>query len=144
MLHLVKRALSSFRNNAPTQEQVHIAQEILLAEEFALWSRMQNRDQRHSLEVLARFDAFYAHGTRDERAAALLHDVGKCKSTLGWFGRVIATIVGARVESFRVYLDHEAIGLTLVSGISSKRTRTVLAGAPIDDCILALRRADNM
>ena len=144
MFHLVTRALSSFRNNHVTSEQQVLAREILLPEEFALWSRMQNRDQRHSLQVLSRFDALYARGTRDERAAALLHDVGKCESTLGWFGRVVATIVGAKAESFRVYLDHEAIGLELLRGVSTERTLTVLAGEPTDDCVVALRHADNM
>jgi HD superfamily phosphohydrolase YqeK len=105
---------------------------------------MQNRDQRHSLDVLRRFDSLYNAATRDERAAALLHDVGKCESQLGWLGRIIATMVGPRTDSFRRYLDHEQIGLALISNASPARTSEVLKGDIVDDCVRALRDADNI
>ncbi len=105
---------------------------------------MQNRDQRHSLDVLRRFDSLFKAATRDERAAALLHDVGKCESQLGWLGRIIATMLGPRTNSFRTYLDHEQIGLALISNVSTTRTSEVLKGDVVDDCVRALRDADNM
>lgn len=105
---------------------------------------MQNRDQRHSLDVLRRFDALCSEAMRDERAAALLHDVGKCESTLGWFGRIAATVLGGRTSAFRTYLNHEEIGLRLLADISSPRTLEVLQGEPGDRCVIALQNADNV
>jgi len=144
MFHLVKRALTSVSNRPLSVVEIGKAQAILLPAEFTVWQRMQNRDQRHSLDVLIRFDALRRDASRDERAAALLHDVGKCQSSLGWWGRVIATIVGGRTAAFRDYLNHESIGVTLLNGISTNRTLAVLSGEPLDDCVLALRQADNV
>ena len=105
---------------------------------------MQNRDQRHSVEVLHRFEALCPHATRDECAAALLHDVGKCESALGWSGRILATIIGPRTEAFRVYLNHEEIGNRLLSGVSSRRTLEVLQDKQTDAAAIALRNADQI
>jgi hypothetical protein len=144
VFHLAKRAVTSFRNHPVNDEQLGISRAVLLPNEFSLWTRMQNRDQRHSLQVLSRFDVLFSHATRDERAAALLHDVGKCESTLGWCGRVMATLVGPRRPSFRVYLNHEETGLNLLRGVSSERTVAVLVGGNNDACSAALRAADNV
>ena len=144
VFHLARRAITSFRNYPPLPEEVTAVRGILLPAEFALWSRMQNRDQRHSLDVLRRFDSLYNSATRDERAAALLHDVGKCESQLGWLGRIIATTLGPCTDSFRTYLDHEQIGLALISNVSRTRTSEVLKGDVVDDCVRALRDADNI
>ena len=144
VLHLAKRAVTSFRNHPVREEQLAIARAVLLPDEFSLWTRMQNRDQRHSLQVLSRFDVLCSHATRDERAAALLHDVGKCESQLGWVGRIIATMLGPRTERFRTYLDHEEIGLNLLRGVSSERTVVVLVGSNNDACAVALRAADKV
>jgi len=144
MFHLARRAFTSFRNHPLLPEEVAVVEDILLPAEFALWGQMQNRDQRHSLEVLRRFDALYTPATRDERAAALLHDVGKCESPLGWVGRIVATMLGDRTDSFRTYLNHEQIGLALIANVSSARTSEVLRGDVMDDCVRALRDADNL
>ena len=144
MFHLVKRALTSFRNNPLPERVIVNIRGVLLPGEFSLWSQMQHRDQRHSVHVLARFDALYQDATRDERAAALLHDVGKVSSTLGWWGRVMATVMGPRNERFRIYLDHEALGLELLASISSPRTQEVLRGDMSDPCVVALRQADDI
>ena len=144
VFHLAKRAVTSFRNHPVNDEQLGIARAVLLPDEFSLWTRMQNRDQRHSLQVLSRFDVLCSYATREERAAALLHDVGKCESTLGWFGRIMATLVGPKTVSFRAYLNHEEIGLSLLRDISSERTVAVLVGGNNDACAVALRAADNV
>lgn len=144
VLHLAKRAVTSFRNHPVNDEQLGVARAVLLPDEFSLWTRMQNRDQRHSLQVLARFDVLRSQATRDERAAALLHDVGKCESTLGWIGRIFATLLGPRTSAFRTYLDHEEIGLNLLRDISSERTLEILHGDSTDECAVALRNADDM
>lgn len=144
MLHLVRRAMTSFRNHPVSAGERQIAESILMPAEFLLWERMQHRDQRHSLEVLKRFDNLIPQANRDERAAALLHDVGKCESSLGWVGRILATLFGARTRSFRVYLQHEEIGLRLLEGAASARTVELLQDPPCDDVARAVRRADDI
>lgn len=143
-LHLVRRAVGSVRNNPLTPAETGVAQSVLLAREFELWSRMQHRDRRHSLQVLQRFDAVVPGAVRDERAAVLLHDVGKAFTGLGWAGRIVATLIGPRTESMRTYLDHEAIGVEALRGVSSARTLEVLDGSANDAVVEALRRADDV
>jgi response regulator RpfG family c-di-GMP phosphodiesterase len=86
---------------------------VLLKNEFELWCRMKPHDQRHSVEVARRFSELHPTFSRDEVAAALLHDIGKVESELGIMGRVVATIAGPKGEKFRRYHDHELIGLNL-------------------------------
>jgi hypothetical protein len=143
VFHLTRRAVTSFRNHPLLESELAIAERILLPSEYSLWMRMQHRDQRHSLEVLHRFDALCGGATRDERAAALLHDVGKCESTLSWGGRILATVAGPRTKRFAIYRQHEEIGRRLLSNVSSARTLEVLHGEPVDHCVQALREADN-
>jgi len=144
VFHLARRALTSFRNHPVSTDERAEVESILLPGEYSLWQKMQPRDQRHSIEVLHRFDGLCVTATRDDRAAALLHDVGKCVSSLGWLGRICATVIGPRTPSFRTYLNHEAIGLDLIRGVSTERTRQVLQGDVVDDCVRALRAADNI
>ena len=54
-----------------------------------------------------RFVEARPQATRAEIAGALLHDVGKIECGLGTWGRVAASVVGARTERFRSYHDHE-------------------------------------
>lgn len=142
--HLCRRAVGSLRNNPVTVGDMQTAEASLLPGEFALWCRMQNRDQRHSLQVLGRFLQIRPQASRDERAAALLHDVGKAFSTLGWWGRIVATLVGPRTAAFGVYLDHERLGIEALEGVSSERTLQVLSGTDDDPCTVALRAADDV
>jgi len=70
-------------------------------------------DQRHGLEA-AEVVARQAPGRRDLQRAALLHDIGKRRSGLGAFGRVVATLTG-RIggpwgRRHRLYLNHGALG----------------------------------
>lgn len=143
-LHLCRRAVGSLRNNPVPAAGVALAGSVLLPDEFVLWRRMQHRDQRHSLQVLDRFVRAYPQASRDEQAAALLHDVGKAFSALGWWGRIIATIVGPRTPVFEAYLDHERIGIEALEGVSLSRTLEVLRGDIADDCVDALRCADDV
>lgn len=144
IFHLARRALSSWRNNALSDEEFGEAAAILNAGEYRLWQMMQPRDCRHSLMVLERFISLAPSATREEMAAALLHDVGKVESNLGWVLRIIATIVGARGPRFSSYHDHEAIGAELLSGISDPRTIDLVAGRIHDDVSRALQAADDI
>lgn len=146
--HLVRRAAGSIRNDAPGDDAVAVAAGVLTAAEFDLWCAMAGRDQRHSLVVLGRFDGLCPAATRAERAAALLHDVGKTASALGWTMRVVATVLGAfglrPGRRFREYHDHERIGAQMLRGISDDRTIGLVGGTANDETAAALRRADDV
>ena len=55
-IHLVKRAVSSLSQTPPTSQDIAVVAQVLTIAEFAVWSDMQFRDQRHSIIVLRRFD----------------------------------------------------------------------------------------
>ncbi|CAB4654585.1 unannotated protein [freshwater metagenome] len=142
--HLVRRALSSLNNSALSDGEIARALPWLNAEEFGLWFSMPPRDCRHSLQVHARFADLCPSASRDEHAAALLHDVGKISSGLGWTLRVIATVVGSRGARFSEYHNHAAIGAEMLQGISSSRTIELVAEKVDDEVSRALYSADNI
>ena len=123
--HLIRRFFTSLSRRPPAISDVTWVNENLLAGEFTLWLRMKSYDQRHSIEVARRFTALYPAFTRDQVAAALLHDIGKVESELGVAGRVIATVVGPKGSKFRRYHEHEVISLRLCgeAGASSETVR---------------------
>lgn len=142
--HLVRRALGSWSNPALPPEGLRIARETLTDAEYSLWSGMQGRDQRHSLHVLARFDASMPGALRPWRAAALLHDVGKTASDLGWTMRIVATLLGPRGRRFRLYHDHERIGAEMLDGVSDPETVALVRGGGDVRVAAALRDADDV
>lgn len=144
LFHLVKRAVTSFSNDPLSGADVARVERLLLLPEFELWWTMQPRDQRHSLQVYERFMRFYPPAKRTEQAAALLHDVGKTVSNLGWLMRIVATVVGPRGLSFSLYHDHENLGVQMLQGISEQRTIDLVGGTVEDVVMVALRDADNI
>jgi hypothetical protein len=108
--HLALRFFGSLSSRPPDAAEEDWAESQLLGGEIALWRQMSNQDRRHSAKVGRRFVAARPEATRAEIAGALLHDVGKIKCGLGTWGRVVASVVGARTERFRMYHDHEHIG----------------------------------
>lgn len=142
--HLVKRAVTSISNEPLSGADVERAERLLLPQEFELWWSMSPRDQRHSLQVHERFMRFYPPAKRTEQAAALLHDVGKTVSGLGWLMRIVATIVGPRGAAFAMYHDHENLAVQMLQGISDQRTLDLIGGAIDDVVMVALRQADEI
>jgi len=137
--HLVRRFVTSLSKRPPATHDIAWVNEKLLTSEFELWKSMKSPDQRHSIEVARRFTELHPTFTRDEVAAALLHDIGKIESQLGVLGRVIATIVGPKGTKFRRYHDHELIGLNLCREVgSSIETLRLL------DCSNELSRNDKI
>jgi putative nucleotidyltransferase with HDIG domain len=117
--------------------------------EYKLWKRMKSYDQRHSIEVARRFTEMHPAFTRDQVAAALLHDIGKAESDLGILGRVIATVVGSVGTRFRLYHDHESIGLNLCreAGSSDETVRLLDWSNELsrnDPIVHLLRQADQI
>jgi hypothetical protein len=147
--HLARRFFTSLSTRAPAAKDIAWVNKELLTNEFALWSRMKSHDQRHSIEVARRFTEMHPAFTRDHVAAALLHDIGKAESDLGVLGRVIATVVGPVGTRFRLYHDHESIGLNLCreAGSSTETLRLLdwsTQGSSNDLIVNLLRQADQI
>lgn len=142
--HLIKRAVTSYSNDPLSGADVERAERLLLTQEFELWWSMPPRDQRHSLQVYERFMRFYPPAKRTEQAAALLHDVGKTVAGLGWFMRIVATLVGPRGAVFALYHGHENIAVQMLQGISEQRTLDLIGGRVDDVVMIALRDADEI
>ena len=87
---------------------------------------MSVADRRHSIVVARRFMHARPDAVRDEIAAALLHDIGKIVTNLGTFERVLATIVGPRIDRWRRYHDHERIGSELCRDAGSSSTTLII------------------
>ena len=142
--HLSKRALSSLSQTPVSSLDLAMVREILNAAEFQVWIEMQHRDQRHSIVVLRRFDSLLPTAVRAERAAALLHDVGKNIPDLGFLSRVVATVVGPRGKRFADYHNHEKLGADLIHSISDPRTVALIGGTADDDVAMLLQAADDI
>jgi hypothetical protein len=69
---------------------------------------------------------------------------GKTVSDLGWFMRVVATIVGPRGVAFAMYHDHEKLGAQMLQGKSEQRTIDLVGGTADDVVMTALRDADSI
>ena len=147
--HLIRRFVTSLSRRMPPAIDVAWVNATLRENEYDLWSRMKSHDQRHSIEVARRFTELHPTFSRDEVAAALLHDIGKAESDLGVLGRVIATVVGPIGTRFRLYHDHESIGLNLCreAGSSTETLRLLdwsTQGSSNDLIVNLLRQADQI
>lgn len=139
-VHLVRRFMGALSRAEPLDVDVDWVGTKLLSGEMQLWMAMPVHDRRHSIQVARRYELLTGStATRDELAAALLHDVGKTASSLGLTGRVAATLVGPRGRRFREYHEHEAIGasmcrtagsstttVSMIEGTGDARTRDLL------------------
>ncbi len=142
--HLTRRFTTSLSRREPDVADVAWVDSQLLGGEVALWRQMSTADRRHSIVVARRFEAS-GEWSRDEMAAALLHDIGKIDAGLGTFGRVVATIVGPRTARLRRYHDHELIGADmLVAAGSSEVTVELVRGRGGGVAATALRCADDI
>lgn len=145
-LHLSRRFFGALSRKQPSTSDVAWATGFLLPAEVVLWTRLCQADQRHSIAVARRFVTHMGESSRDDVAAALLHDIGKLASGLGVAGRVCATIVGPRTARLRRYHDHERLGAAMLRDVgSSERTSSLVDATCTDLAMLtALRLADDV
>ena len=113
-LHLVRRTWLSLVDRRLRPGDIDFVRSVLTDREFSVWSEMGDIDRRHSVRVLHRFDHRLGDATRDERAAVLLHDVGKTIARLGTLRRIGATLGLDRSERGRLYRRHEELGVELL------------------------------
>ena len=141
--HLVRRFVEMGRPVTSEVVDTAYAAERLSTEELRLWHMMDARDRRHSVNVTRGFLAVFPSATRDEIAAALLHDVGKSAVALGRFGRSVATILPL-TRSMIIYRDHERLGGRMLAEVgASPRIIELVSGEARDDAAEALRNADD-
>lgn len=139
--HLARRFFGSLSRRAPLATDVAWALGHLIPAEAAAWKQMPAQDRRHSIVVARRFATRVPDASRAELAGALLHDVGKAVSGLGTFGRVAATILGPRTNRFRLYHDHEQLGMEMLRAAGSDPDTLALIGGTTQNSA-ALRDAD--
>lgn len=145
--HLARRLIWTWRARPLGEDELAWVRECLRPTEFALWTAMDWRDQRHAVTVAHRFlDAPGTTAGADPAVvAALLHDVGKSVAPLSTKERVLVALVGARTDRQRRYQQHEAIGLGLCRDAGTDPVvLELLAGIGERDVLAALRRADDL
>jgi hypothetical protein len=129
--HLVQRFFWSLRRRSPGAADTDWVRARLSPAELRLWTRMDGRDQVHSLAVARRVaEELAPDPPRDVVTAALLHDCGKGAAHLGVPGRVLAAAGGWAISperrlrwSWRVglrgrmgsYLRYPEIGAALLA-----------------------------
>jgi hypothetical protein len=135
------RALWPFGPSAATEAWVA---GIVTDAEHRCWARMPRRDRREGVRTARRL-VRRAEGVDDQWiAAALLHDCGKRESTLGPYGRAVATVVGALAgpewpdiwierdgftRSVGLYLRHAPIGAGMLRVAGARETVALWAEA---------------
>ena len=126
--HLAGRFVGAHRPGGVAAADRAWVEAILTPAELALWLRLPNQDQRHTVEVARRVESALADTPHagDARwvACALLHDIGKLDAGLGIYGRVMATLWGRAADGrladweerrglrrrMALYLRHAEIG----------------------------------
>jgi lauroyl/myristoyl acyltransferase len=120
--HLVRRFIEMGRPVLSEGEDDNYAATILSDAEMGLWRRLNPVDRRHSVGVTRRFVLTCPHATRNEIAAALLHDVGK----------------------MMIYRDHERLGGRMLAEVGANpRTIELVSGSCVDEIARAIRAADD-
>ena len=145
LAHLMKRFVSSWSRNDVTEEELNMVRSTLSASEFNLWNQFSIADRRHSVQVAQRFAVLLPEASREHRAGVLLHDIGKIQSNLSTLMRVCATVVGPRTKRFRLYHQHEEIGITMLRHAGSHAdVIAVLNQTCNSEVAAAFRSADNI
>jgi hypothetical protein len=146
--HLVGRFFESLVPRPVRTDDREWVEQVLLPDEYALWSRLALADRRESIAVARRTHEELA-GTEyadDPRwsAAALLHDVGKLDARFGPVRRALATmlavVLGPRVvegwvdkTGFRrrcaLYVFHDQLGADRVKMAGGRKEAALWADA---------------
>ena len=145
VFHLVKRFSSSWSRKDVTEDELNMVRSLLTASEFNLWNQFSIADRRHSVEVAQRFAVLLPGATREQRAGVLMHDIGKIQSNLSTLTRVCATLVGPRTKRFRLYHQHEEIGITMLRHAGSHADVIAVLNQTCNaEVASAFRSADNI
>jgi putative nucleotidyltransferase with HDIG domain len=139
VLHLAGRFFGSLSPAGPSPADSTWAEGALSGPEWELFCQMSGPDRRHAVAVarealrLAQTKGISLLELPDGFVpAALLHDVGKVRSRLGTFGRVLATVLAIAIGRRRIlswkgrtgsqfanYLAHDRLGAELLEAAGS-------------------------
>jgi response regulator RpfG family c-di-GMP phosphodiesterase len=145
LAHLMKRFLSSWSRKDVSEDELNMVRSTLSASEFNLWNQFSIADRRHSVQVAQRFAVLLPEASREHRAGVLLHDIGKIQSNLSTLMRVCATVVGPRTKRFRLYHQHEEIGITMLRHAGSHADVIAVLNQTCNaEVAAAFRSADNI
>jgi len=145
VFHLVKRFTSSWSRKDVTEDELNMVRSLLTASEFNLWNQFSIADRRHSVEVAQSFAVLLPGASREQRAGVLLHDIGKIQSNLSTLMRAGATLVGPRTKRFRLYHQHEEIGVTMLRHAGSHADVIAVLNQTCNaEVAAAFRAADNI
>jgi hypothetical protein len=73
-----------------------------------------------------------------------LHDIGKIDANLGTGERVVATVLGPRIDRWRRYHDHERIGTELCRRAGSTSVTLAVLSDPDHPVARLIRAADDI
>jgi len=79
---------------------------------LTLFWQLRMEDRAHSLEVMIRVKKL--SDNEDMHRLALIHDIGKVCTDIGWFGRIFADIGFNKSFTAKNYKEHEKIGELLL------------------------------
>ena len=143
--HLARRFVSSLVRSDITEAERNMVRSTLSAGEYELWCQFANADRRHSVLVATRFMSLHQDASQNHIAGVLLHDIGKIRSNLSTFQRVIATVVGPRTQRFSLYHQHEEIGVDMLRQSGSHSEVIAIVNQTCDaDVAAAFLAADNI
>jgi hypothetical protein len=150
-LHLGRRFVRALSPRPPRDRDVAWVSGILEPAELTLWRSLPNHDRRYTIRVAKDVEGRLAGteyaGQPRWLAAALLHDVGKLDSSLGVFGRVLATLAGSAAghdmaepwsqkrgvtRRFGLYLQHPELGASRIRMCNGSREAALWAEAHQD------------
>ena len=100
-----------FYRDISIEDQINITK--ILDECFlTLFWQLKKEDRSHSMEVMLRVKKLSDNS--DMHKLALIHDIGKVSSDIGWFGRIFADIGLNKSFTAKNYKNHEKIGELLL------------------------------
>tara|TARA_B100000686_G_C16448492_1_gene790769 strand:+ start:169 stop:612 length:444 start_codon:yes stop_codon:yes gene_type:complete len=121
-------------------DQIRVS-DVLDDDVTLLFWRMRLEDRSHSLEVMKRMESI----TNENRflTLALIHDIGKLQSDIGWLGRIFADLGLNKTFTAERYKNHESYGYMIIKNhIGSNNIINDYKMSILDDRHKYLNRCD--
>ena len=129
-----------FYKDISISDQIRVS-DVLDDDATLLFWRMRLEDRSHSLEVMKRMESI----TNENRflTLALIHDIGKLQSDIGWLGRIFADLGLNKTFTAERYKNHESYGYMIIKNhIGSNNIINDYKMSILDDRHKYLNRCD--